>query len=168
MLVKKFRHIRGSKRILGTAALFAVLPAFAPEQGPAPVLHVDEAELAAGIEGTLDADLLVAEPAIVDEQPQERIATGKASFYGKRFAGRPTANGERFNPADLTAAHRSLPFGSLVKVTNVDTGKSVTVRINDRGPYHGDRVIDLSRSAAEQIDMVRTGTAAVSLDLVTA
>lgn len=90
----------------------------------------------------------------------------EASYYGDRFAGRPTASGERFNPEDLTAAHRTLPFGSLVEVTNVATGKSVVVKINDRGPFHGNRDIDLSKAAAREIGMLPAGTAKVQLEVL--
>lgn len=96
------------------------------------------------------------------------IGTGGASYYGLQFAGRKTANGERFDPNHLTAAHRTLPFGSLVRVTNLDNGKSVVVRINDRGPFHPRRVIDLSLGAARAIDMVRRGLATVKLELLPA
>lgn len=74
-----------------------------------------------------------------------------ASWYGNRFHGRLTASGERFNQYAMTAAHRKLPFGTMVKVTNRKTGKSVTVKINDRGPFHGNRSIDLSKGAAKAI-----------------
>ena len=94
------------------------------------------------------------------------LGMGKASFYGKRFHGRTTANGESFDMHALTAAHRTLPFGSLVRVTNPRNGLSVTVRINDRGPFARGRVIDLSRAAAEQIGMIRRGHAEVELQLV--
>ncbi|ACA19253.1 rare lipoprotein A [Methylobacterium sp. 4-46] len=77
--------------------------------------------------------------------------TGGASWYGPGFQGRRTANGERFNTHALTAAHRSLPFGSRVRVTNTSNGRSVVVRINDRGPYVGGRVIDLSQASARAI-----------------
>ena len=77
------------------------------------------------------------------------IQSGGASWYGHGFHGRKTANGERFNTHALTAAHRSLPFGSRVQVTNERTGRSVVVRINDRGPFVGGRVIDLSKAAAQ-------------------
>ncbi|MBE5073092.1 septal ring lytic transglycosylase RlpA family protein [Erythrobacteraceae bacterium E2-1 Yellow Sea] len=89
-----------------------------------------------------------------------------ASFYGRRFAGRPTASGEAFDPTQLTAAHRTLPFGSLVRVTNPRNGRSVVVRINDRGPFHGRRVIDLSRAAAEEIGIVQSGHGRVELELL--
>ncbi len=80
-----------------------------------------------------------------------RPQTGAASWYGKAHAGRKTASGERFDPNALTAAHRSLPFGTRVRVTNLENGKSVVVRVNDRGPFRGGRIIDLSRAAARAI-----------------
>ncbi len=92
--------------------------------------------------------------------------TGIASFYDAKFQGRRTASGERFNNSALTAAHKSLPFGSLVKVTNVRNSKSVVVRINDRGPYVRGRVIDLSKAAAKKIGLSRTGTARVKLEVL--
>jgi rare lipoprotein A len=91
---------------------------------------------------------------------------GVASWYGGKFHGRLTSSGEVFNTNEMTAAHRTLPFGTLVRVTNTDNGKSATVKINDRGPFVEGRVIDLSRAAAEQIDMLGTGIARVSLDIV--
>ncbi|MEN3794494.1 septal ring lytic transglycosylase RlpA family protein [Fulvimarina sp. MAC3] len=93
-------------------------------------------------------------------------AGGHASYYGKRFHGRTTANGEKFNMNAMTAAHKTLPFGTKVKVTNRNNGKSVVVRINDRGPYVGGRVIDLSRGAAAKIGMLNSGTANVSIDIL--
>lgn len=98
------------------------------------------------------------------EQDAEDIGTGVASWYGAKFAGRKTASGERFNPGELTAAHRTLPFGSKVRVTR--GGKSVVVRINDRGPFHGNRVIDLSQAAAAELDLVRAGSGRVELALL--
>ena len=92
--------------------------------------------------------------------------SGVASYYGKRFHGRRTANGERFNMNALTAAHRSLPFGTKVRVTNPRNGRSVTVRINDRGPFHGGRNIDLSRAAAARIGMVNSGVAKVTMEVL--
>lgn len=88
---------------------------------------------------------------------------GMASYYADRHAGNRTANGERYDPADLTAAHRTLPFGTRVRVTDSASGRSVTVRINDRGPHGRGRVIDLSRAAAEELDLVRRGVASVDL-----
>ncbi|AKV02910.1 Rare lipoprotein A precursor [Labilithrix luteola] len=92
---------------------------------------------------------------------------GLASWYGNAFAGRKTANGERFDPSKRTAAHRSLPFGTWVEVRRVDTGRTVRVRITDRGPYAGGgRIIDVSKRAAEELDMVRTGVTRVELRVV--
>lgn len=91
---------------------------------------------------------------------------GVASWYGPGFHGRRTANGETYNQDELTAAHRSLPFNTLVRVENVRNGKSVVVRINDRGPFVGNRIIDLSHKAARNIEMVGTGTAEVRLTII--
>jgi len=88
---------------------------------------------------------------------------GIASWYGREFEGRPTASGEIFDSSQLTAAHPSLPFGTRVTVTNLHNNKSVIVRINDRGPFVPARIIDVSRAAAEQLDMIVTGTAPVSV-----
>ncbi len=103
-----------------------------------------------------------------DESPSDEshFGTGEASYYGRELAGNPTASGEIFDPARLTAAHRTLPLGSRVRVTNSGNGEDVVVRINDRGPFHGDRVIDLSSAAARSIGLLRTGTARVSLALL--
>lgn len=89
---------------------------------------------------------------------------GQASFYGLRFKGRPTANGEIFDPQAMTAAHRTLPFGTRLRVINTSNGRSVVVRINDRGPYAHGRIIDLSRAAAERLEMIHSGTAPVRLE----
>ena len=86
-----------------------------------------------------------------------------ASWYGSEFAGRRTANGERFDPNQMTAASKTLPLGSVVRVTNPNNGKSVDVRINDRGPYVRGRSIDLSRGAARKIGMTRSGVARVKI-----
>lgn len=93
-------------------------------------------------------------------------ATGVASWYGGKFHGRRTASGETYNQHALTAAHRTLPFGTEVVVTNQNTGKSVVVRINDRGPFTGGRIIDLSHKAASQIGMINSGTARVTLEII--
>jgi rare lipoprotein A (peptidoglycan hydrolase) len=91
---------------------------------------------------------------------------GIASWYGPGFHGRQTANGERFNQNDLTAAHRSLPFGTRVKVTNMNNGRSVVVRINDRGPFAGGRVIDLSSAAANAIGLKGSGVGPVNIQIL--
>jgi len=97
------------------------------------------------------------------KQALQRSGEGLASFYG---SGQQTANGETFNPRALTAAHRTLPFGTKVRVTNVRSGRAVTVRINDRGPFVYGRVIDLSQAAAEELGIVGRGIAKVKLDVV--
>lgn len=91
---------------------------------------------------------------------------GVASWYGAQFNGRRTSDGEIYNMFQYTAAHRTLPFGAVVQVTNLNNGKQVEVRINDRGPFVGNRLIDLSYSAAVAIGMIGTGTAPVRLDVV--
>lgn len=92
------------------------------------------------------------------------LEKGKASYYAKFFQGRRTANGEYFDQKKLTAAHMELPFGSLVKVTNLKNLKWVIVRINDRGPYHKKRCIDLSRAAAKKIGMLDRGVSNVLIE----
>lgn len=94
------------------------------------------------------------------------IENGVASWYGPNFDGKLTANGEVYDMNGVTAAHRTLPFGTILLVENLDNGKTVQVRINDRGPYAKDRIIDLSKGAAEQIDMIGPGTASVRLYLL--
>lgn len=96
----------------------------------------------------------------------ERLGSVAASYYGDGFAGRPTASGETFDPAAMTAAHRTLPFGSLVEVKHAASGRSVVVRINDRGPFHGDRGIDLSEAAARAIGLAEAGVGRVDLSLL--
>ena len=91
---------------------------------------------------------------------------GEASYYADDYAGQTTASGEPFDPGALTAAHPSLPFGTRVRVTRVDEAESVTVRINDRGPYADDRIIDLSEAAARRIDMISEGVVEVRLEIL--
>lgn len=92
--------------------------------------------------------------------------TGVASWYGRQFHGRKTANGETFDMNALTAAHRSLPLNCYIRVTNKNNGKSVVVRVNDRGPFHGNRVVDLSYGAAKNLGITNSGTASVSIESV--
>lgn len=98
--------------------------------------------------------------------PNKPYQIGQASWYGKQFHGRTTASGEPYDMFQLTAAHRQLPLGTWVKVTNVRNGRSVTVRINDRGPYVGNRIIDLSYGAAQMLGVRANGVAKVRLDLI--
>jgi rare lipoprotein A len=89
--------------------------------------------------------------------------TGKASYYSDNLSGSKTANGERYKPTEYTAAHKKLPFGTKVKVTNTQNGKSITVRINDRGPFVPGRIIDLSKAAAKDIGMLQAGVIKVKI-----
>lgn len=91
---------------------------------------------------------------------------GKLAWYGRKFGGRRTASGERYNPDALTMAHKTLPFGTMVKVTNPRNGKSVTLRVNDRGPTQPDRVGDVSLAAARALGMVRAGVIDAELQVV--
>jgi rare lipoprotein A len=101
----------------------------------------------------------IAEPAAPVGQ---QVQNGKASWYGPGFQGRRTASGEKFDTNDMTAAHRTLPFGTKVKVVNKRTGHSVVVRINDRGPYAHGRVIDLSRASAQALGISGVGSVTVT------
>lgn len=94
------------------------------------------------------------------------LQTGEASYYGNEFAGRPTANGEIFNPEALTAAHKTLPLGSIIRVTNTQTGDSLVLRVNDRGPYAHGRVLDVSEAAARELNMKHAGTAEVRIEVL--
>lgn len=89
--------------------------------------------------------------------------TGLASYYGGKFIGKPTASGEIFDANKLTAAHKTLPFGTKVLVTNLANNKSVVVRVNDRGPFIAGRIIDLSEAAAKKIDMIQQGVQKIKI-----
>lgn len=99
-------------------------------------------------------------------QQDRYTESGKASFYAMKFQSRKTANGERFDQQASTAAHKKLPFGTKVKVTNIKNGKSVIVRINDRGPFTADRIIDLSRSAFKRIGHLDKGILDVRIKVI--
>ena len=114
--------------------------------------------------GEVDIDSIT--PPVEAEAEGKSLGSGVASFYGKKFHGRRTASGEAFDMNGYTAAHRTLPFGSKVRVTNPRTGKSVVVRINDRGPFHGNRVIDVSRAAATDLGLIQRGHGTVELALL--
>lgn len=91
---------------------------------------------------------------------------GEASYYANSYQGHRTANGERFNMNDMTAAHRTLPMNSMVRVTSLSNGRSVVVRINDRGPYSGRRIIDLSYAAAKELNLIQTGVDQVEIQVL--
>jgi rare lipoprotein A len=128
-----------------------------PFVAPAPAIHDDS-------KPTSDHDFIAVASAPRDAQPDQ---VGLATWYGAQFAGKRTASGERFDPTALTAAHRRLPFGTWVEVRRTDTGRSIRVRINDRGPWGDERrVIDLSRAAAVELGILGMGVAPVELRVV--
>lgn len=103
------------------------------------------------------------EPVTEDMADCQSLQEGEASYYAHKFHGRKTASGERFDNNAMTAAHRTLPFGTKVRVTNSNNGKSVVVRINDRGPFIKGRIVDLSRESARRIGMIGPGIAPVTV-----
>lgn len=139
------------------AAQQSPAPDAAPQPEPAPHAAAAPAAKKAALQSA-------AKKADKTEKTAKFSQTGKASWYGPGFHGKKTANGERFDMNTLTAAHRTLPISSRVRVTNLANGKSVVVRINDRGPYHGNRVMDLSKAAAQELGFIRTGTAQVKIE----
>ncbi|HTN14421.1 MAG TPA: septal ring lytic transglycosylase RlpA family protein [Sphingomonadaceae bacterium] len=162
-----FRRIAGA----GTALLLAALGASAPGHAQTAPMLIPATVQSSALEGgfTLpDQSAAVPSADIVgaDEEAGEPIGTGLASWYGKEFKGRRTASGEKFDPAGFTAAHPSLPFGSLVRVTNTGSGKSVVVRINDRGPFTHKRMIDVSQAAARELGLIGPGSGQVSIALL--
>jgi rare lipoprotein A (peptidoglycan hydrolase) len=98
--------------------------------------------------------------------PEEAFQIGMASYYGPKFHGRPTSSGEIFDMYKLTAAHNTLPLGTVVKVTHLANNKSVVVKVNDRGPFIGGRILDLSYGAAQELDMIQEGVARVRIDIL--
>lgn len=119
-----------------------------------------------GVAASAPARAAAANPAPAGADASASASEGKVAYYGRAFAGRRTASGQRFDPNALTMAHRSLPFGSMVRVTHVKNRKSVVVRVNDRGPTSPDRIGDLSMAAAKRIGMTRAGVADVKLEVV--
>ncbi|WP_237485495.1 septal ring lytic transglycosylase RlpA family protein [Vibrio hippocampi] len=101
------------------------------------------------------------------KDPEGFTETGKASWYGKKFHGHLTSNGEVYDMYSMSAAHKTLPLPSYVKVTNLDNDKETVVRVNDRGPFHEGRIIDLSYAAAKKLDIIKTGTANVRIEVIT-
>lgn len=99
-------------------------------------------------------------------KPQGKVEKGQASYYADKFHGRATASGEKYDKRKFTGAHRTLPFGTVVRVTNTATGQSVDVRINDRGPFKAGRVVDVSRAAAEKLGMIQAGVINCTVQVV--
>ena len=151
------------------ATQFAVALAMAGLMSSGTAQAVDlqpDNRLAALAETVAELDETVTVAPRQDRSIFEAIGQGVASYYGHELAGNRTASGERFNPNALTAAHRTLPLGTKLRVTNVANGRSVIVRVNDRGPFVGRRLIDVSLAAAREIRMVGSGTAQVRLEIV--
>ena len=134
-----------------------------PSVGLATLASVRGPAVSPSVEAWSDPDRLATAPRAVDIVRIKSKGTGLASFYS---TGLKTANGERFDPGQLTAAHRTLPFGTRLQVTNMQTGKTVMVRVNDRGPYVDGRELDLSRYAAESLGIVDQGVAKVHMAIV--
>ncbi|MDP3797749.1 MAG: septal ring lytic transglycosylase RlpA family protein [Polaromonas sp.] len=166
---------KGAVRVWIVASLLAVLtgcatapPApprssFPPGPAARPAVTVPPAP-ADPMDGPAPANLSVApEPELLAGEAARELARGRASWYGPRFHGRRTASGERYDMYALTAAHKTLPFGTLVRVRSLVTGREVEVRINDRGPFGAGRVIDVSRAAAEALGMMGLGVKDVLL-----
>lgn len=104
--------------------------------------------------------------AVASQAVKKFSQTGLASWYGRQFHGRKTANGDQFDMYAMTAAHRSLPLNCYIRVTNQDNGKSVVVKVNDRGPFHGNRVLDLSYAAATQLGITQKGVGNVTIERI--
>lgn len=153
------RRYRWGMLALGAGLLVVLSLAFFRSDDPDAVL------LGRGQAGVISPDSNTV--AVNDAPPAERaLGDGEASYYANSLRGRPTASGELYDPDRLTAAHRTLPLGSRVRVTNLRNERSVVVTITDRGPYHGNRVIDLSRAAADRLNMLSSGVARVRLHLL--
>ena len=158
--------------LLGMAPL-AASSAAATEDGAARIDPVSSAAviellpLPASVEVTAPEAPASAPAVELPSTPQETaLGRGTASYYAAKFHGRRTASGEIFNNTAMTAAHRTLPFGTMVRVSNPSTGRSVVVRINDRGPFTKGRTIDVSRAAAEELGLIAPGHATVELALI--
>ena len=135
------------------------------------IIPVSEKRFSNEVDGdTIKKDTLSIENEKMVDEIMERtatkISTGVVSWYGDKFHGRKTASGERYDKHELTAAHKSLPFGTKVKVTNIRNGKSVVVEINDRGPYAKSRVLDLSQAAFSEIGHTNTGVMQVEYEII--
>lgn len=149
--------MRSWVRVLGLA-LWVAWPLTALAELPVESQEAVTAEAMDGLAPEIQADAQALEVTFTSQ--------GQASFYAKRFHGRRTASGESHDASALTAAHRSLPFGTWVQVQSLYSGRSVSVRINDRGPFARGRIIDLSRAAADVLGMLRTGTHEVKVQVL--
>lgn len=161
-----------SVQAIAVAGLLGFMP-LAASTAAAPDTAISPATSAAVVELTPlqpAPELAVSAPTVQDPAPsapqETAVGRGSASYYAAKFHGRRTASGERFDNDAMTAAHRTLPFGSRVRVTNVSTGRSVVVRINDRGPFTRGRMIDVSLAAAKDLGLIASGHGTVELSLL--
>ena len=171
--MRRFILLSGSALLLSGSTGLA--PAFATTGRVAPAVSSASTEVA--IREVVEPEADQAQPlkpaapllpiATPPSAPKVRsVSSGQASWYGPGFYGNRTASGEVLRPGTLTAAHRTLAFGTMVRVTNLWNGRSAIVRINDRGPFHGNRVIDLAHGAARELGVVASGTANVKLEVL--
>lgn len=164
---------KGERRsCLFLLALFMIIACSPNPRAPEPALAATPtsapASQAASSPSTMPQSEPASEPAsraALDPKLKNFVQTGRASYYSDKLHGRKTSSGEPYDKRAFTCAHRSLPFGTHVRVENLANGKSVVVKVNDRGPHGGKRIIDVSRAAAEALDMIRSGTATVRLTI---
>jgi rare lipoprotein A len=152
-------------RVFATIGAFGLATTIALAQTAAPAA-MTPAPVAAPAPASTVAPAPAAAPATAPATASSGVESGKIAWYGRKFAGRRTASGEHFNPDAMTMAHKTLPFGTRVKVTNVKNKKSVTLRVNDRGPTQADRVGDVSLAAARALGMTRSGVIDAELEVV--
>lgn len=164
---------RGAEALVAVALLGLAPLAASSAAAPDPAARAEPVVSAAAVElvplpvlTDAAASTPDAAPAPASVPSESIVGRGSASYYAAKFDGRRTASGERFDNDDFTAAHRTLPFGSRVRVTNLASGRSVVVRINDRGPFTRGRMIDVSRAAADELGLVARGHADVELALL--
>ena len=166
MIVSKNRR-RGGQAIFALAAAGLITM---PVRADTPKPFTPKLDVVSVIDADRDVvatpEPKAVQPAPTPEPAYEAIGEGEASYYGHELAGNRTASGERFDPQALTAAHRTLPLGSKLRVTNKANGKSVIVRVNDRGPFAKRRVLDMSLAAAQKLSMLRAGKAMVRMELL--
>lgn len=148
--------------LLITADLLALGAAIFLNDGAVPIASFTHTTKFAGAQPQVEP----ASAAPHEQTARREAMVGVASWYGEHWQGRKTASGTRFDVRKLTAAHRSLPLNTRVRVTNIENGKSVIVRINDRGPYVDGRIIDLSTAAARRLGMIKEGVVPVQIDIV--
>lgn len=147
---------------------FMGLPMVAVHEHRARAERTDETAMVTMVEDAEGGEQAVLVPSTAPvPRPDEPRQSGIASFYADSLAGEPTASGEPHDPAALVAAHRELPFGTVLEVENLHNGKTVRVRVNDRGPFTRGRVVDLSKAAARELGILRSGTAPVEVRVVT-